>query len=207
MSNLQSRRGSAISSSQNGGASLRNKISGSLKQRMETFRRMSTKKMKREEPEESKDPFADPAMSVVNENMDDDDMSELDRKLDAIDDDMSEALNFTYDVLQISADQTSPYRQAIKDCVSHYKKRTGDNNVDPEQASVSKQMLAIDMEILDAGKRKPGIFVITQGVLILLYKSTKRMVTQPFKFENIQKLSMAENVPSAAALELDEDAN
>lgn len=62
------------------------------------------------------------------------------------------------------------------------------------------------MEILDAGKRKPGIFVITLGVLILLYKSTKRMVTQPFKFENIQKLSMAENVPSAAALELDEDA-
>ena len=67
-------------------------------------------------------------------------------------------------------------------------------------------MLAIDMEILDHGKRKPGIFVITQGVLILLYKSTKRMVTQPFKFDNIQKLSMAENVPSAAALELDEDA-
>ena len=48
VSNLQSRRGSMLSSSQNGGASLRNKISGSLKQRVETFRRMSTKKMKKE---------------------------------------------------------------------------------------------------------------------------------------------------------------
>lgn len=78
-SNLQSRRGSMLSSSQAGGASLRNKISGSLKQRMETFRRMSTKKKKHQEPEESKDPFADPAMSVVNENMEDDELSVLDR--------------------------------------------------------------------------------------------------------------------------------
>ena len=86
---------------------MRNKISGSLKQRVETFRRMSTKKMKKEQPEESKDPFADPAMSVVNEDIgdDDDDMTELNRKLGGdLDDDMSEALNFTYDVLQISSD-------------------------------------------------------------------------------------------------------
>ena len=43
-------------------------------------------------------------------------------------------------------------------------------------------------------------------MLILLYKGTKSLVTPAFKFERIQKLSMAENVPSAAALELDEQA-
>lgn len=46
-------------------------------------------------------------MSVVNEDIgdDDDDMTELNRKLGGdLDDDMSEALNFTYDVLQISSD-------------------------------------------------------------------------------------------------------
>jgi len=67
-------------------------------------------------------------------------------------------------------------------------------------------MLAIDMEIYINNSRKNGILCITQGVLILLYKGTKRMVTPSFKFNDVQKLSMAENVPSAAALELDEQA-
>ena len=91
---------------------MRNKISNNLKQRVDAFRRMSTKKMMKQKSEESKDPFdAAIAMSTVQETQaDDDDMTELDRRLaDIPEDDMSEALNNAYDVIDNKSD-TSPYR-------------------------------------------------------------------------------------------------
>ena len=46
-------------------------------------------------------------------------------------------------------------------------------------------MLAIDIEIYDHGKRKAGILCVTEGVLILLFKASKKTYTNAFKFDNI----------------------
>mmetsp|Transcript_22781 Transcript_22781/g.28190 ORF Transcript_22781/g.28190 Transcript_22781/m.28190 type:complete len:192 (+) Transcript_22781:1683-2258(+) len=124
-----SRRGSQMSSNMSlgGGSSLRNKISNSLKQRVDTFRRLSTIKKKAVKEPEQFDPAA---MSTVNED-DDDLTTELDRVLREVPDgDLDEALNMTYDVIENATDN-SPYRQACLDALAFYKKRTGDENVDP----------------------------------------------------------------------------
>ena len=65
-------------------------------------------------------------------------------------------------------------------------------------------MLAIDMEIYINNNRRRGILCITEGIIILLYKGSKHVVIPSFKFNGVKTFSMAENVPSAAALKLDD---
>ena len=67
-------------------------------------------------------------------------------------------------------------------------------------------MLAIDMIIYINNQRRPGVLVITQDILILLYKNSKNVVIPAINFDQVAFLYMAENLPSAGALALEEQA-
>jgi len=109
---------------------------------------MSTRKAKADRP----DPFADPGMSIVNEEIKEefnDGETEWERKLDDMDEDaMSETLNMNYDVIE-NAREDSPYNRDCIKALEHYKQRMGEeaDEIDVEKAAKSKSMLAIDMTI------------------------------------------------------------
>ena len=42
------------------------------------------------------------------------------------------------------------------------------------------------------------------GILVLLYRKTAKIIIPPFRFDDVQELLIADNVPSAAALKLSE---
>ena len=149
----------------------------------------------------------DPGMSVVNEEIKEeinDTETEWEKKLNDIDDDASEALNMNYDVID-NAREDSPYYQACWQSLNNYKQKAGEDaeDLDIDQAAKSKQMLAIDVDIYINNQCRKGVLVITQGILILLYKGTKACVMPSFSINDVKTLFMSENLPSAAALELD----
>jgi len=65
-------------------------------------------------------------------------------------------------------------------------------------------MIAINIELHVNNTRVKGILCITQGILIVLYKTTKQAVINPVKVNEVRNMLLAEQVPSAAALELSE---
>ena len=136
---------------------------------------MSTRKAKAAQL----DPFGgDPGMSIVNEEIQKDffdSVTEWEAKLDAMDEDaMSETCNMNFDVIE-NAREDSPYYSDCVRALEHYKQRMGKegDELDVEEAAKSKSMLAIDIIIYINNQRRLGILVITQGILILIYKGSK----------------------------------
>lgn len=75
-----------------------------------------------------------------------------------------------------------------------------------EQAVKSKSLLSIDMEVYINQQRLKAILVITDNVLIMLYKSAgKNPVIPPIKVNDVETLYLAESMPSAAALHFKDD--
>ena len=75
-----------------------------------------------------------------------------------------------------------------------------------EQAVKSRQLLSIDMEVYINDKRQKAVLVITDHVLITLYKSAgNQPVISPVKVNDIETLCLAESMPSAAALQFKQE--
>ena len=87
--------------------------------------------------------------------------------------------------------------------------KTPDDTRDPmpvEQAVRSKQLLSIDMEVYINNQRLKAILVITDHVLITLYKSRgQNPVIPPIRVNDIDSLCLAESMPSAAALQFSDE--
>ena len=69
----------------------------------------------------------------------------------------------------------------------------------------SKSLLAVDIEVYLNMKRDHAILTITEGTLVMLYKHNMGIVINPVHVDNIAKMYIAQNVPSAAALEFKEE--
>lgn len=50
---------------------------------------------------------------------------------------------------------------------------------------------------------KDAIFVLAADTVIFLFKDKKNIVVNPFKIEDIKDLILAENMPSACAMQVD----
>ena len=76
-----------------------------------------------------------------------------------------------------------------------------------ELSAKNKGQLAIFVDVYGNNlKRDPAVLFIIQGILIVIYKRSKNLVIeQVFKFNNVTRLLMAENVPSAAALQFQDE--
>ena len=87
--------------------------------------------------------------------------------------------------------------------------KTPDDTRDPmpvEQAVRSKQLLSIDMEVYINNQRLKAILVITDHVLITLYKSRgHNPVIPPIRVNDVDSLCLAESMPSAAALQFTDE--
>ena len=87
--------------------------------------------------------------------------------------------------------------------------KTPDDTRDPmpvEQAVRSKQLLSIDMEVYINNQRLKAILVITDHVLITLYKSRgQNPVIPPIRVNDVDSLCLAESMPSAAALQFTDE--
>lgn len=80
-----------------------------------------------------------------------------------------------------------------------------DPPIDAEKAVLNNKLLSIEVDIYMSNKRQNAILVITEGLLVLIYKASKSKVLEPVKFNEIQAMYLAENVPSAAALQMSDE--
>ena len=70
----------------------------------------------------------------------------------------------------------------------------------------SKNTLAIQVTLWMRGQvKREAILVVAYGVLLLINSETKQRIYEPFNLKSIRNLLIAENTPSAAAFELDEE--
>ena len=70
----------------------------------------------------------------------------------------------------------------------------------------SRNTLAIEVVSWLRGQvRREAILVIAYGVLIFLSCDTKEVLFEPFSIKSVRHLLIAENTPSTAAFELDEE--
>ena len=65
-------------------------------------------------------------------------------------------------------------------------------------------MLGVDCEVYSNNKRSHAVLCITEGIVVMLFKGNKQAVFNPISFNDVQTMFLAENVPSACALHLDE---
>ena len=77
--------------------------------------------------------------------------------------------------------------------------------IDVDKVVKSKSLLGVEIEVYLNMKRDHAILVITDGTLVMLYKSNMGIVINPVHVDNIAKMYIAQNVPSAAALEFKEE--
>lgn len=81
-----------------------------------------------------------------------------------------------------------------------------DDKRDIETVMKSTGILAIEIDVYLTNKSQKAVMCVINGVLILLYKKTGKMIMNPFKVDDVEVLIIADNVPSAASLKLDEEA-
>ena len=126
-----------------------------------------------------------------------------------IDGDLSEdACNYNYDVIGLK-EPTNPFHNEVKNVLTAYYRRLGDENDsenDPVSILQSSTLLAVEIQIYMKLGSEPqdSIFVLANDVAIFLYKQRKNIVVTPFKILDIKELVIAENVPSACTMQVDE---
>jgi hypothetical protein len=65
-----------------------------------------------------------------------------------------------------------------------------------------KKLLAVEIDIYQTERGQKGVLCITKGLVVLLYKTSMSVVVNPFMLDDVAVMHLAENLPSAAALEL-----
>ena len=186
-------RGSIRSGSSGGGASsLRNKLAKGLKDR---FRR-NTGIQQITEIEEDKS--------------DEDAQTELDHLENLSEQCPSEGMDTNYDMIGLAQDGNK-YQAGVKVALTRYNDQQAADEVqrsapiDVEKVVKSKSLLGVEIEVYLNMKRDHAILVITEGTLVMLYKSNMGIVINPVHVDNIAKMYIAQNVPSACALEFKEE--
>ena len=175
-----------------GTSSLRNKLSKGLQDR---FRR-NTGIQQITEIEEDKD--------------DDDAETVLDHLENLSDNCPSEGMDTNYDMIGLAQDGNK-YQAGVKVALTRYNDTQAADEIqsrapiDVDKVVKSKSLLAVEIEVYLNMKRDNAILVITEGTLVMLYKSNMGIVINPVHVDNIAKMYIAQNVPSAAALEFKEE--
>jgi len=129
--------------------------------------------------------------------------------LEDIEDFESTGLHHNYDMINLrEREETdpSPFRNQCIDQLKKYYAKTGDKESNPQLVIDSKHVFAVDIQIyLKEDKGSEAILVLAEEVVILLFKFNKAPVVQPFSIKAITNMMLAENVPSACTLEVDEE--
>ena len=130
--------------------------------------------------------------------------------------DFSADLNYNYDVINLK-EESNPFQQVVKDTLFIYNKRTNtagdtkassavdsDDETNPDKAIASPKLLAVDIQIwMNMDAPKDAIFVVADDVAVLLFKEKKNIVVTPFKIDDVIEFTLAENAPSACAIQVD----
>lgn len=130
--------------------------------------------------------------------------------------DFSADLNYNYDIINLK-EESSPFHQVVKDTLFIYNKRTttagdtkassavdSDEDLSPDKALSSPKLLAVEIQIwMSMDAPKDAIFVLAADTAIFLFKDKKNIVVNPFKIEDVRDFILAENVPSACAMQVD----
>lgn len=131
--------------------------------------------------------------------------------------DFTQDLNYNYDVINLK-DESNPYHNTVKDYLVIYNRRANgdsttsasraqdsDDGFSPEKALASPKLLAVEVQIwMTFDEPKEAIFVLADDIAIFLFKAKKNIVVTPFKIEEAKEFVLAENVPSACTLQVDE---
>ena len=133
-----------------------------------------------------------------------------------IDNDFSADLNYNYDVINLK-EESNPFHNSVKDILVIYNKRVNngdtkgvikadsDDEVSPEKALASPTLLAVEIQIwMNLDQPRDAIFVLVADIAIFLFKEKKNIVVTPFKIQEIRDLILAENVPSACTIQVDQ---
>jgi len=100
----------------------------------------------------------------------------------------------------------SPFHLDVKNVLTEFLKKTNSMHNTVSKILQSKNTLAIDVYSWLRGQvRREAILVIAYGVLILLSSDTKQVLYEPFNLKSVLHLLIAENTPSTAAFQLDEE--
>lgn len=156
----------------------------------------------------------------LGKNMDG--LNEQNTILEDMDSDISgdfsaDALNYNYDVINLK-EESNPFHNAVKDLLVIYNKRANnveetkastrrdsDDDFSPEKALASPRLLAVEVQIwMSFDQPKDAIFVLADDIAIFLFKDKKNIVVTPFKITDVRDFVLAENVPSACTLQVDE---
>ena len=79
-----------------------------------------------------------------------------------------------------------------------------DEDLSPDKALSSPKLLAVEIQIwMSMDAPKDAIFVLAADPAIFLFKDKKNIVVNPFKIEDVRDFILAENVPSACAMQVD----
>ena len=106
----------------------------------------------------------------------------------------------------------NPYHDAIRDVLTIHHNRMKDvskhgldDDFDAEKALQSPTLLAVEIQIYGImAQPMDAIFVVANDVVIFLFKSRKTVVVTPFSINDVRGLVLAENVPSACTIQVDE---
>ena len=128
----------------------------------------------------------------------------------------SEDLVYNYDVINLK-EETNPFHAKVKDTLFIYNKHvnsTGDSKMrtqdsdeelNPDKAIASPRLLAVEIQIwMNFEAPRDAIFVVADDIAIFLFKEKMNIVVTPFKITDVRDFVLAENVPSACAIQVDE---
>ena len=148
---------------------------------------------------------------IEEDKSDEDDAETVMNQIDNLSDNCpSEGMDTNYDMIGLAQDGNK-YQMGVKRALTQYNELQAADEmqsrapIDVDKVVKSKSLLGVEIEVYLNMKRDHAILVITDGTLVMLYKSNMGIVINPVHVDNIAKMYIAQNVPSAAALEFKEE--